>query len=328
MSGIKFSCNTLVHAALCSVLISSGIAGAQSYPSHPVRMIVPFPPGGGTDLLARVLAPKLGDMLGQQVVVDNRPGAGGTLGARLILDAQPDGHTIVLGTTSTHAIGPHLYSKPPYDPVRDFAPIGLVASTPTVMIIGTALPPTSVKELIAYAKTRPGALNFGSSGIGTQYHLSGELLKLLTGINIVHVPYKGSALVYPDMFSGQIALLFDTPSVAGPFIKAGRVRALGVTGSKRTPVLPEVPTIMEAGVAGYNADLWFCLSGPAGLPPAIAARIAGDLAKVVKLPEVKERLDQQGMEATPGTPSELRPFLVSQNAQWLKVVRAAGVKAD
>ena len=328
MSGKIFSCSTLVHAAVCSVLVSIGIAGAQSYPSHPVRMIVPFPPGGGTDLLARVLAPKLGDMLGQQVVVDNRPGAGGTLGARLILDAQPDGHTIVLGTTSTHAIGPHLYSKPPYDPVRDFAPIGLVASTPTVMIIGTALPPTSVKELIAYAKTRPGALNFGSSGIGTQYHLSGELLKLLTGINIVHVPYKGSALVYPDMFSGQIALLFDTPSVAGPFIKAGRVRALGVTGSKRTPVLPEVPTIMEAGVAGYNADLWFCLSGPAGLPPAIAARIAGDLAKVVKLPEVKERLDQQGMEATPGTPSELRPFLVSQNAQWLKVVRAAGVKAD
>ena len=256
MSGIKHSCSTLVHAVLCSVLVSAGFAGAQSYPSHPVRMIVPFPPGGGTDLLARVLAPKLGDMLGQQVVVDNRPGAGGTLGARLILDAQPDGHTIVLGTTSTHAIGPHLYSKPPYDPVRDFAPIGLVASTPTVMIIGTALPPTSVKELIAYAKTRPGALNFGSSGIGTQYHLSGELLKLLTGINIVHVPYKGSALVYPDMFSGQIALLFDTPSVAGPFIKAGRVRALGVTGSKRTPVLPEVPTIMEAGVAGYNADLW------------------------------------------------------------------------
>jgi tripartite-type tricarboxylate transporter receptor subunit TctC len=315
-------------AALSALLFGIGVADAQPYPTRPVRMIVPFPPGGGTDLLARVLAPRLGDLLGQQVVVDNRPGAGGTLGARLMLDAQPDGHTIVLGTTSTHAIGPHLYSKPPYDPVRDFSPIALVASTPTVLIIGAALPPANIKELIAYAKARPGALNFGSSGIGTQYHLSGELLKLLTGINIVHVPYKGSALVYPDIFAGQIALLFDTPSVAGPFIKAGRVRALGVTGAKRTPVLPEVPTIMEAGVAGYNADLWFCLSGPAGLPPAIAERIAAELARVVKLPDVKERLDQQGMEATPGTPAALKPFLAEQNAQWLKVVRAAGVKAD
>jgi len=315
-------------AALYAALFGLGVADAQTFPTRPVRMIVPFPPGGGTDLLARVLAPKLGEMLGQQVVVDNRPGAGGTLGSRLMLDAQPDGHTILLGTTSTHAIGPHLYSKPPYDPVRDFSPIALVSSTPTVMVIGAALPPTSVKELIAYAKARPGTLNFGSSGIGTQYHLSGELLKLLTGINIVHIPYKGSALVYPDIFSGQIALLFDTPSVAGPFIKAGRVRALGVTGLKRTPVLPDVPTIAEAGVAGYNADLWFCLTGPAGLPAAIATRIAEDLAKVVRLPEVKDRLDQQGMDATPGTPAALKPFLVEQNAQWLKVVRAAGVKAD
>jgi tripartite-type tricarboxylate transporter receptor subunit TctC len=291
-------------------------------------MIVPFPPGGATDILARVLAQRLGESLGQHIVVDNRPGAGGTLGSRLLLDALPDGHTILMGTTSTHAIGPHLYAKPPYDSIRDFAPISLVSSTPTVLLIGASLPPTSIKELIAYAKAKPGALNYGSSGIGTQFHLSGELLKLLTGINIVHIPYKGTALVYPDMFSGQIALLFDTPSVALPFIKAARVRALGVTSTKRAAVLPEVPTIAEAGVTGYNAELWFCLVGPAKMPATIATRIADDIAKIVKLADVKTRLDQQGMEAVATTPAQLQKFMTEQNEQWSKVVRAAGVKAE
>ena len=303
-------------------------AAGPAYPTRPIRMVVPFPPGGATDLLARVLAQRLGESLGQQVVVDNRPGDGGTLGSRLMLDAQPDGYTILMGTTSTHAIGPHLYTKPPYDPVRDFAAITLVSSTPTVLLIGASLPPTSVKELIAYAKSKPGVLNYGSSGIGTQFHLSGELLKLLTGINIVHIPYKGTALVYPDMFSGQIALLFDTPSVALPFIKAGRVRALGVTSAQRAAVLPEVPTIVEAGVPGYNAELWFCLVGPAKLPAEIAARIAADTAKIVKLPDVKERLDQQGMEAVANSPAQLQKFIAAQNEQWSKVVRNAGVKAE
>lgn len=318
-------------AALWCVAAAIGnpVAAAEpAYPSRPIRMVVPFPPGGATDLLARVLAQRLGESLGQQVVVDNRPGAGGTLGSRLMLDAQADGHTILMGTTSTHAIGPHLYAKPPYDPARDFAAITLVSSTPTVLLIGAALPPTSVKELIAYAKSKPGVLNYGSSGIGTQFHLSGELLKLLTGINIVHIPYKGTALVYPDMFSGQIALLFDTPSVALPFIKAGRVRALGVTSAKRAGVLPEVPTIAEAGVPGYNAELWFCLVGPAKLPAAVAARIAADTAKIVKLPDVKERLDQQGMEAVANSPAQLQQFIAAQNEQWAKVVRTAGVKAE
>ncbi len=313
--------------AMCG-LACMGLATAQTWPSRPVRMVVPFPPGGATDILARVLAQRLGESLGQHIVVDNRPGAGGTLGSRLLLDALPDGHTILMGTTSTHAIGPHLYAKPPYDPIRDFAPITLVSSTPTVLLIGASLPPTSIRELIAYAKTKPGTLNYGSSGIGTQFHLSGELLKLLTGIDMVHIPYKGTALVYPDMFSGQIALLFDTPSVALPFIKAARVRALGVTSTKRASVLPEVPTIAEAGVTGYNAELWFCLVGPAKLPSAIAARIAEDIAKIVKLPDVKTRLDQQGMEAVANTPAQLQKFMTEQNEQWSKVVRAAGVKAD
>lgn len=318
-------------AALWCVAAAIGnpVAAAEpAYPSRPIRMVVPFPPGGATDLLARVLAQRLGESLGQQVVVDNRPGAGGTLGSRLMLDAQADGHTILMGTTSTHAIGPHLYAKPPYDPARDFAAITLVSSTPTVLLIGAALPPTSVKELIAYAKSKPGVLNYGSSGIGTQFHLSGELLKLLTGINIAHIPYKGTALVYPDMFSGQIALLFDTPSVALPFIKAGRVRALGVTSAKRAGVLPEVPTIAEAGVPGYNAELWFCLVGPAKLPAAVATRIAADTAKIVRLPDVKERLDQQGMEAVANSPAQLQQFIAAQNEQWAKVVRTAGVKAE
>jgi tripartite-type tricarboxylate transporter receptor subunit TctC len=313
----------IANAAVCMVATA-----AQLYPSRPVRMIVPFPPGGATDLLARVLAQKLGESLGQHVVVDNRPGAGGTLGSRLMLDAPADGHTILMGTTSTHAIGPHLYTKPPYDPLTDFAPITLVSSTPTVLLMAASLPPTTVRELIAYAKSKPGKLNYGSSGVGTQFHLSGELLKLLTGIDMVHIPYKGTALVYPDMFSGQIALLFDTPSVALPFIKAGRVRALGVTSSRRAAVLPEVPTIVEAGVPGYNAELWFCLVGPAKLAPEIAARIAADVAKIVRLPDVRERLDQQGMEAVANTPAQLQQFIAAQNMQWAKVVRSAGVKAE
>ena len=322
----------LVPLVSVASLLSCPHAHAQSdaanYPTRPIRIVVPQSPGGSTDLTARLVAKQLNEAFKQIAVVDNRPGAGGTLGSRLMLDAQPDGYTILMGTTSTHAIGPHLYTKPPYDPVRDFAAITLVSSTPTVLLIGASLPPTSVKELIAYAKSKPGVLNYGSSGIGTQFHLSGELLKLLTGINIVHIPYKGTALVYPDMFSGQIALLFDTPSVALPFIKAGRVRALGVTSAQRAAVLPEVPTIVEAGVPGYNAELWFCLVGPAKLPAEIAARIAADTAKIVKLPDVKERLDQQGMEAVANSPAQLQKFIAAQNEQWSKVVRNAGVKAE
>jgi tripartite-type tricarboxylate transporter receptor subunit TctC len=291
-------------------------------------MIVPFPPGGATDLLARVVAQKLGDSLGQQVVVDNRPGAGGTIGSRLILDAQADGYTILTSTVSTHAIGPHLYAKPPYDPIRDFAAITQLTSTPSVLYVTAALPANSIGDLIALAKSRPGKLNYGSSGVGTQFHLSGEMLKLLTGIQIVHVPYKGTALVYPDLFSGQVSMLFDTLSVGMPFVKAGRIKALGVTSSKRAAVLPDVPTIAEAGVAGYNADLWFGVWGPARLPRAITDRLAAESAKVLAQSDVRERLLAQGMDPVGSTPAQFADFVRREFAQWGKVVRAAGVKVE
>jgi len=308
--------------------MACGAALAGNYPVKPVRMIVPFPPGGATDLLARVVAQKLGESLGHQVVVDNRPGAGGTIGSRLMLDAQPDGYTLLISSVSTHAIGPHLYAKPPYDPARDFTAIGEISFTPTVLMVSNTLQVNTLKEFIALAKARPGKLNYGSSGIGTQFHLSGELLKLLAGIDMVHVPYKGTALVYPDLFSGQIAVMFDTLSVSIPFIKAGRVKALGVTGDKRAPALPDVPTIAEAGVAGFSADLWLGMWGPAKLPRDITEKLSAELAKLLTLPDVKERLAGQGMQPVGSTPAQFAEFVRSENAQWSKVVKAAGVKAE
>jgi tripartite-type tricarboxylate transporter receptor subunit TctC len=308
--------------------VATGSALAQTYPTKPVRMIVPFPPGGATDLLARVVAQKLGEGLGHQVVVDNRPGAGGTIGSRLMLDAQPDGYTILTSSVSTHAIGPHLYAKPPYDPMTDFTAITELSSTPTVIMVSATLQVSSLKEFIALAKAKPGQLNYGSSGVGTQFHLSGELLKQLAGIDMAHIPYKGTALVYPDLFSGQIAMMFDTLSVAIPFIKAGRVKALGVTGNKRAPALPEVPTIIEAGVAGFSADLWLGIWGPAKLPRDITDRLSSEVAKLLKLPDVKERLTAQGMDPIGSTPAQFAEFVRRENAQWSKVVKAAGVKAE
>jgi len=311
-----------------SAWLMSGVALAQTYPTKPVRMIVPFPPGGATDLLARVVAQKLSESLGHQVVVDNRPGAGGTIGSRLMLDAQPDGYTILTSSVSTHAIGPHLYAKPPYDPMKDFAAITELSSTPTVLMVSGTLPVATLKEFIALAKARSGQLNYGSSGVGTQFHLSGELLKLQTGIDMTHIPFKGTALVYPDLFSGQVSMLFDTLSVAIPFIKAGRVKALGVTGTQRTPTLPDVPTIAEAGVPGFYAGLWLGIWGPAKLPRDITERLSSDVAKLLKLPDVKERLASQGMEPIGNTPAQFAEFVRKENETWSKVVKAAGVKAE
>jgi len=318
----------IVLLITASAWLMSGVALAQTYPTKPVRMIVPFPPGGATDLLARVVAQKLSESLGHQVVVDNRPGAGGTIGSRLMLDAQPDGYTILTSSVSTHAIGPHLYAKPPYDPMKDFAAITELSSTPTVLMVSGTLPVATLKEFIALAKARSGQLNYGSSGVGTQFHLSGELLKLQTGIDMTHIPFKGTALVYPDLFSGQVSMLFDTLSVAIPFIKAGRVKALGVTGTQRTPTLPDVPTIAEAGVPGFYAGLWLGIWGPAKLPRDITERLSSDVAKLLKLPDVKERLASQGMEPIGNTPAQFAEFVRKENETWSKVVKAAGVKAE
>jgi tripartite-type tricarboxylate transporter receptor subunit TctC len=314
-------------AALAASLPAQG-ADAQTWPARPIRMVVPFPPAGATDILARVVTQKLGEALKQQVVVDNRPGAGGTIGSRLVADAPPDGYTLLISTVSTHAIGPSLYAKRPYDALRDFTSITEIATSPTVLMVAANVPVSSVKELIALAKAKPGQLNFGSSGIGTQFHLSGELLKLLAGIDMVHVPYKGTALVYPDMFSGQISMLFDVPVVALPFIKAGRVKALGVSGRSRAAVLPAVPTIAEAGVPGYDADLWFGMWGPPGLPRERVARVNAASAKLLQSPETKQRFTELGAEPRGTSPEAFTSFLRAEIVKWEKVVKASGARAE
>ena len=315
-------------AALSVALALAAAAHAQDYPHKPIRLIVPFPAAGGTDILARVLALHVSDDLKQQVVVDNRPGAGGTIGSRLAADAPADGYTLIMGTTSTHAIGPSLYAKRPYDPLKDFTAITEVVTSPNVLLVAASVPAHTVKELIALAKSKPGQLNFGSSGIGTQFHLSGELLKLLAGINIVHVPYKGTALVYPDMFSGQIAILFDVPPAAMPHIKSGRIRALGVSGIRRTPVLPDVPTIAEAGVPGYDADLWFGLWGPAKLPRDIVQQLHAETVKVLQNADAKRRFADLGADPVGSTPEAFVVFQRAEIAKWEKVVKASGARAE
>jgi tripartite-type tricarboxylate transporter receptor subunit TctC len=316
----------ILALALASTL--TGAAHCQDYPHKPIRLIVPFPAGGATDILARVMGQKLGDSFRQQVVVDNRPGAGGTIGSRLAADSSADGYTLIMGTTSTHAIGPSLYSKRPYDPLKDFTAITEVVTSPNVLLVSAVLPVNSVKELIDLAKSKPGQLNFGSSGIGTQFHLSGELLKLLAGINIVHVPYKGTALAYPDLFSGQIAILFDVPPVALPHIKSGRIRALGVSGNRRAEVLPDVPTIIEAGVSGYDADLWYGLWGPAELPRDKVKLLHGEVVKLLQNADAKRRFADMGADPIGSTPEAFTAFIKTEIAKWKKVVIASGARAD
>ena len=320
--------------ALCTAVITAlataapALAQQDAFPTRAVRMIVPFPVAGATDILARVVTQKTGELLGQQVVVDNRPGAGGTLGSRVAVSATPDGYTLLMGTTSTHAIGPHLYSKKPYDPLTDFTHVTQVATSPNVLLVAAQVPAQSIKELVALAKSQPGKLNFGSSGTGTQFHLSGELLKLLAGINIVHVPYKGTALVYPEMISGTIQILFDVPPVALPFIKQGRVRALGVSGRKRAAVLPDVPTIIEAGIAGYDADLWFGLFAPPKTRADRVTRVHREVVKALGSSEVRERFATLGADGVGNSPAAFSEFLAAENAKWQKVVIASGAKID
>jgi len=313
---------------IAAVALFAGAAHAQDYPTRPVRMIVPFPAAGATDILARVVSQKLSENLKQQVVVDNRSGAGGTIGSRIAADAQPDGYTILMGTTSTHAIGPSLYAKRPYDALKDFTAITEIATSPTILMVATSVPANSVKELIALARAKPGQLNFGSSGIGTQFHLSGELLKLLARIDIVHIPYKGTALVYPDMFSGQIAILFDVPPVALPFIKSGRIRGLGVSGAKRAAVLPDVPTIAEAGVPGYDADLWFGLWAPPGLSREHLTRLSAETVKLLNASDTRKRFADLGAEPIASSPQVFTAFLRNEIVKWEKVVKASGARAD
>ena len=318
-------------AALCiaaMALVVAPLAGAQTYPTRPVRLVVPFPAGGTTDILARAAAQKLSEAWGQQVIVDNRPGAGGNIGTELVARSAPDGYTLEMGTVGTHAINASLYSKLPYDHVKDFAPVILVAGVPNVLVIGPGLPVNSVQELVAYAKANPGKLNFASSGSGTSIHLSGELFKTLTGVQMTHVPYKGSAPALSDLMGGQVQLMFDNLPSSLAFIKAGKLRALAVTSTVRAAALPDVPTMVEAGVPGFEASSWFGILAPAGTPRDIVMRINGEVAKWLASPDAREKLSAQGAIAAGGTPEDFARHIGSETTKWAKVVKESGAKVD
>ena len=291
----------MIAAALTAMSLSFG-AAAQSYPDRPITMVVPFSAGGTTDLLARILGEELGKRLGQQVLVENRPGAGGNIGSALVANAAPDGHTLLMGTIGTHAINPSIYPEMPYDAVEGFAPVTLVAALPNVLVVHPSAPFDSVAELIAYGKGHPGELNFASSGSGSSIHLSGELFKAMTGIDMVHVPYKGSGPAVVDMISGQVPLMimFDNLPSSLPHIQAGKLRPLGVTSLAPSPALPDVAPIAEAGLPGYEATPWFGVLAPAGTPPGIIDTLNREIVAILETPAVRERLLQQGAEPLGG----------------------------
>jgi tripartite-type tricarboxylate transporter receptor subunit TctC len=319
---------TLACAALAAWFIALP-ACAQPYPSKPIRIVVTFPTGGAPDILARMLADKWPATMGQAVIVDNKPGAGGNIGADAVAKSPNDGYTIVMGTVGTHSINAALYgSKMPYDMVKDFAPISMVASTPNLLVVNTALPIKNVQQLIFYGKANPDKLSCGSPGIGTSVHVSCELFKSMTGVNVTHVPYKGRQFAIPDLVGGQIQLMFDNMPSALPMAKEGKIRALAQTGAKRSPAAPDIPTVAEEGLKGFEATSWFALFAPAGTPKPIVDRLAAETAKVLKLPDIQQRLATLGLEAAAGSPDALAKYQQAEITKWAKVVKDSGAKAE
>jgi len=300
---------------------------ADAYPAKPIRFILPFPPGGGTDILGRVIAERLTTNLGQPVVLENRGGAGGNVGAEAAARSAPDGYTIVLVAPSL-AISPSLYSKLNYDPVKDLAPISLVGTVPNVLITYPSLPAQNLAEFISLAKTKPGAMNFGSGGSGTSNHLAGELFNIVAGVKLVHVPYKGVNLAMNDALGGQIQLVVIGIPAAQPHIRAGKLRALGVISPQRSPALPEVPTVAEAGLPNFEVTTWYGVLAPAGTPRPVIARLNAELGRVMHAPDLRDRFAATGTEPRTSTPEEFADYIQQEIAKWGRVVREAGLKAD
>jgi tripartite-type tricarboxylate transporter receptor subunit TctC len=317
----------LLSAAIWLGVVAAG-AHAQTYPSKAIRMVVPFPPGGTTDILARTIGQRMTEDWGQPVVIDNRPGAGGNIGTDLAAKAAPDGYTLLMGTISTHAINASLYKKLPFDPVRDFSPVSRVGTLPNILVVHPSVPVKSVKELIELAKSKPGDLNFASSGVGTSLHLSGELFNSMAGVKLVHIPYKGSSPALADLLGGQVKIMFDNVPSALPHVKAGKLKPLAVTSAKRTAVLPDVPTVSESGLPGFEVTSWFAIFAPAKTPKDIVAKLNGEVVKILKAGDVKEKLAQLGVDAAPTTPEELAAFAKAETEKWAKVVKATGASAD
>lgn len=314
--------------ALFCAACSTAVSAQGDYPTRLIRMVVPFPPGGPTDIVARPLAQKLSVNLGQPVIVDNRGGAGGTIGANIVAKSTPDGYTLLMGTVGTQAINVNLYRKLPYDPVKDLAPVTLVATAPIALVAHPSLPVRSVAELLALARSKPGTLTFGSAGGGTPGHLSGEIFKSMTGTQITHVPYKGSAPAVQDLIGGQIALMFDPVQSVLAQVKSGKVNAIAVSGAKRSSMLPDVPTIAESGVPGYETTAWWGIAVPAKTPEPIVRRLHTEVAKALHAPEARARMEEIGIEPVGLGPDEFAVFQRAEIVKWGKAVKGSGAKVD
>lgn len=308
-------------------VLSDLLHAADAYPTRPIRLIVAYPPGGGTDIVGRMMAQKLPETLGQNVVIDNRGGATGTIGTDLAAHANPDGYTLLMGNVAPNAINVSLFKKLPYDPVRDFAPVSLVAITPNILVVNPGVPVKSVNDLIALAKAKPGTLNFPSSGVGSSSHLAGELFKILAKVDMVHVPYKGGGPALVDTISGQMQIMFATMPAAMPHVKSGKVRPVAVTTEKRSQAMPELPTISET-IKGYEAATWYGMLAPAGTPRALVSRLHEAVVKTLAAPDMRERLGAQGFEPVGNTPAEFAAYIKSEIAKWGRVIRDAGIKPE
>jgi tripartite-type tricarboxylate transporter receptor subunit TctC len=311
-----------------ALAVAASQAAAQAWPTKPIKWVVPFAPGGTTDILARTIGEKLGVALGQPVIVENKPGAGGGLGADFVAKSAPDGYTILGGTISTNAINASLYKDLPYDPVKDFIPITLIARVPNMLVVNNDVPAKTVAELIALMKTNPGKYTFASSGNGTSQHLSGELFKSMAGVDMQHIPYKGSPPALQDVMGGNVTMTFDNITTAWPLAKGGKLRALGVTTARRSPAAPDVSTIAETGVVGYEIGSWQGVFAPAGTPPAIVKRLNAEIVKIINLPEVQEKLLLLGAEPVGNSSEEFTMFVKAEVVKWGDVVRKSGARVD
>ena len=320
-----------VGAVCLCALLSAAVRAqtdAQNYPNRPVRWIVPFAPSGPTDLLSRAVAEKISQRLGQPFVVDNRPGAGGNIGAEVVSKSAPDGYVLMIGHVGTHAINATLYPKLAFDPVRDFTPITLIATLPLALVVHPSVPAKSVKDLIAHAKAHPGELNFASAGNGGPTHLTGELLKSAAGIDIVHVPYKGNAAALTDLVAGRVQMMFRNLLTSLPHVRAGKLRAVGISSPKRTPQAPDLPTVAESGVPGFSAVPWYGVLGPPSLPKPIVTKLSTEIARAIALPDMQERFVAQGIDLQSSTPEQFAALIKAEVVKWRKVVRDAGAKVD
>ncbi len=315
-------------ALAASMTLAASPAAAQSYPSKPIRILVGFSPGGGTDVMARLIGQKLTEAWNAQVIVENRPGAGGVLAADLTAKAAPDGYTLMIGHVNSHGIAPAAYAKMPYDAVRDFAPIILIGTTPNMLVANPATGAKTIEDIVRNARAEPGKLTFGSAGNGSSQHLATEMFKLAAKVDVLHVPYKGSGQMIPDLIAGQIGYSFDTMTAITPHVKSGKVTPIATTRLKRSPAYPNLPTVAELGYSGFDVSTWYGLMAPAGTPPEIVARLNREVDRILTLPDVKEKLNTVGAEDGGGSPEQFGKFVRDEIAKYARVVKEAGVKLD